>query len=65
MASKITISPVCAESYPCQHDVTITDPNGKMIEKRMNGRDIYALILEHGLTRETCPNYDHFVEYAK
>ena len=52
------------ESYPCQHNVTITDANGNVTTKRMNGREIYILLTTNGFNRETHRDFDHFDQYA-
>lgn len=48
----------CMESYPCCHDVTIIDDNGKKSEHTYDGPEIYSLLSE---SNNKIPK--HFMEY--
>lgn len=55
MNPHFTVGGICFQTYPCQHNVTITKTN---VTKRMSGTNIYKLYKSHNL-----PLSGHFLIY--
>ena len=58
------INDKCLETYPCKHELSFIDSNGKKCTQQFNGVDILSFI-KSGLCQSSDIQNKHFAKYEE